>query len=211
MLSAAASSVAGNDGSSTPVGAELDSMFARLAPGQFEAELHAMRAPTIPFQPFSKPYVAKALSTHTNWTAKGAVTPVKNQGPHGFCGTFGRVASAEGQFFMKTGKLVSFSEQELVDCIGWDKDQFSYFSPNGFMTTADYPYNLSAYKDQDPPIPGNPCMYDRESVVPGSADAFFNATTGSAPDVSTYLNRWSNCLGCQCALSTIVLTNRCNR
>jgi hypothetical protein len=49
---------------------------------------------------------------------------------------------------MKTGKLVSFSEEELVDCVGWDKDQFSYFSPNGFMTTADYPYNLSAYKDQ---------------------------------------------------------------
>ena len=58
------------------------------------------------------------------------------------------MGSAEGQFYMKTGKLVSFSEEELVDCVGWDRDQFTYFSPNGFMTTADYPYNLSAYKDQ---------------------------------------------------------------
>jgi len=102
----------------------------------------------IPFQPFSEAYVAKALATPTNWTALGAVTPVKNQGPHGYCGTFGRVGSCEGQFFLKAGKLVSFSEEELVDCVGWDKDQFTYFSPHGFMTTAEYPYNLSAYKDQ---------------------------------------------------------------
>jgi hypothetical protein len=126
------------------------SRYSRLAPGQLEAELGAQShsAPTIPFKPFSPAYVAKALATPTNWTALGAVTPVKNQGPHGYCGTFGRVGSAEGQFYMKTGKLVSFSEEELVDCVGWDRDQFTYFSPNGFMTTADYPYNLSAYKDQ---------------------------------------------------------------
>ena len=35
---------------------------------------------------------------------------------------------------------------------------------------------------RDPPIPGNPCRYDPELVVSGSDDAFFNATTGSAPD-----------------------------
>ena len=46
---------------------------------------------------FSAKYLSKALASPTNWTAKGAVTPVKNQGPHGYCGTFGRVASAEGQ------------------------------------------------------------------------------------------------------------------
>ena len=36
-------------------------------------------------------------------------------------------------------------------------------------------------KDQDPPIPGNPCRYDREQVVEGTAGGFFNATTGAAP------------------------------
>jgi|EP01046_Picozoa_sp_COSAG06_P005176 hypothetical protein len=133
---------------SLPVGAALDATFSRLAPGQLEAELRSQSAPAIPFQPFSEVYVAKALATPTNWTALGAVTPVKNQGPHGYCGTFGRVGSCEGQFFLKAGKLVSFSEEELVDCVGWDKDQFTYFSPHGFMTTAEYPYNLSAYKDQ---------------------------------------------------------------
>ena len=70
----------------------------------------------------------------------------------------------------------------LVDCIGWDKDQYSFFSPKGFMTTQAYPYNLSAYKDQDPPIPGNPCQYDTRKVVKGSAHGFFHGTTGGAPN-----------------------------
>ena len=104
----------------------LDSHFKRAAPGQLEAEWRAQgaNAPTLPFRPFSAEYVKRALATPTNWTAKGAVTPVKSQGPHGYCGTFGRVGSAEGQFALKAGKLVSFSEEELCDCIGWDKDQF---------------------------------------------------------------------------------------
>jgi len=163
-----------------PTGVALDALFKRAAPGQLEREGNLQGAPQIPFKPFSAAYVAKALATPTNWTAMGAVTPVKNQGPHGYCGTFGRVASAEGTFFKQTGKLVSFSEEELVDCIGWSKDQWSYFSPKGFMTTADYPYNLTNYPDQNPPIPGNPCEYKKKKVVEGTDNGFFNFTTGGA-------------------------------
>ena len=46
----------------------------------------------------------KALATPTDWVKMGAVTPVKNQGPHGYCGTFGRVGSAEGQWALRSGK-----------------------------------------------------------------------------------------------------------
>ena len=51
---------------------------------------------TYPFKKFSAAYVAHALSSSIDWRDKGAVTPAKNQGPHGYCGTFCRVASAEG-------------------------------------------------------------------------------------------------------------------
>jgi hypothetical protein len=159
----------------------FDAQFQRALPGAIEREFALQSAPVYPFQPFSAAYTKKALATPTNWTDKGAVTPVKNQGPHGYCGTFGRVGSCEGQFALKAGKLVSFSEEELVDCIGWDKDQWSYFHTKGFMTTATYPYNLSKYPDSDPPVPGNPCKYDANQVVPGSSRGFFNATTGNAP------------------------------
>ena len=49
-------------------------------------------------------------------------------------------------------------------------------------TTADYPYNLSSYPDQDPPIPGNPCRYEKSKIVKGTDANFFNAHTGGAPN-----------------------------
>jgi hypothetical protein len=165
-----------------PVGAELDALYPRAAPGQLEREERLEQPTDYPFKKFSDAYVTKALAHPTDWREKGAVTEVKNQGPHGYCGTFGRVGSAEGTFARKTGNLVSFSEEMLVDCIGWTKDQYSYFSEKGFMTTHDYPYNTSKYPDQDPPIPGNPCRFDKKKVVPGTDKMFFNGRTGRAPN-----------------------------
>ncbi|KAH1142875.1 hypothetical protein GYH30_033535 [Glycine max] len=45
-----------------------------------------------------------------------AVTPVKDQGHCGFCWAFYDVASTEGILALTAGKLISLSEQELVDC-----------------------------------------------------------------------------------------------
>jgi cathepsin L len=154
-----------------------------MEPGQLEAEfaLQLSGGSNYPFKPFSAEYVAKALKTETDWRTKGLVTPAKDQGAHGYCGTFGRVAAAEGQFAMRSQHgLRNFSEEELVDCIGWDKDQFSYFSDKGFMDTAIYPYNTTG-PDMDPPIPGHPCLYNKNEVIKGTADGKFNNMTGAAP------------------------------
>lgn len=114
------------------------------------------------------------LPESVDWREKGAVTPVKNQGGCGSCWAFSSTGSLEGQLFLKTGKLVSLSEQNLVDCSssygnngcrgGLMNQAFAYIKENGGINDgSSYPYEgIESY-----------CRY-RESRVAGTASGYIS-------------------------------------
>jgi len=125
--------------------------FADQTSQEFRARRNGFRpaARNGPFADFHD--YRKALPATVDWRTKGIVTPVKNQEQCGSCWAFAAVASLEGQHAKATGKLVSLSEQNLVDCSGDEgnmgcegglPDQaYAYIKKNGGIDTeASYPY-----------------------------------------------------------------------
>jgi len=93
--------------------------------------------------------IGQDVAASVDWVTKGAVTPVKNQQRCGSCWAFSTTGSMEGAYQIATGKLVSFSEEDLVQCDhngdqgcqgGLMDNAFEWIQKNGICTEDSYPY-----------------------------------------------------------------------
>lgn len=84
-----------------------------------------------------------------DWRDKSVVTEVKDQGNCGGCWAFSTTGTIESQLAINTGKLISLSEQQLLDCDtdynkgcsgGVVQYALNYVRDNGLTLEEDYPY-----------------------------------------------------------------------
>jgi len=110
--------------------------------GHYQSDVNFIDAHTAKIQ-------VGGLPDSVDWRNKGAVTPVKNQGQCGSCWSFSTTGLLEGIYFVKNGKLLSLSEQQIVDCDisqnegcngGWPYLAVQYAAKNGIELEDDYPY-----------------------------------------------------------------------
>jgi cathepsin L len=131
----------------------------------------------------NKSWTPEGVPYSIDWRANGWVTDVKDQGDCGSCWAFSAVGSIEGQHANATGQLVSFSEQNLVDCSygygcdgcggGWPEAAMRYVDGNkGLDTEVSYPYTGT----------DGSCAYNK-SVSGGTVKGTNNITSGSMRDL----------------------------
>ncbi|KAK9046460.1 hypothetical protein V6N11_052347 [Hibiscus sabdariffa] len=91
------------------------------------------------------------LDVNFDWRDRGAVTPAKQQGKCNCCWAFAAVAAVESMTQIQTGKLISMSEKQLLDCStnggnqgcngGLMVNAYQYIFQNGGITSEEsYPY-----------------------------------------------------------------------
>lgn len=108
-----------------------------------------------------------------DWRAKGAVTPVKNQGQCGSCWAFSAIGNIESQWYLAGNPLTRLSEQMLVSCDKTDSACNGGLMENAFQwivnehggvvfTEKGYPYLSGA--GEEPPCEEN---HDAGATISG--------------------------------------------
>jgi len=99
--------------------------------------------------PIAKISAVPKLPATFDWSSKGAITPVKDQGQCGSCWDFSATETIESVCYLAGYPLATLSEQQILDCDsadygcngGWPYNAYAYvISAGGIESESDYPY-----------------------------------------------------------------------
>ena len=122
--------------------------FADMTNSEFKAQYRNLKASTRARNPVNLP---TATSASVDW--RGVLTTgVKDQGVCNSCWAFSITGAAEGLYAKQHGSILSFSEQQLVDCSspygnegcngGWIERGWQYVIDHGLELGSQYSYTI---------------------------------------------------------------------
>ena len=126
--------------------------FSTMTDGEKQQHLGLGNFTNMPDSPIDNSFRLMSVSS-IDWRQRNTVTAVKNQKGCGSCWAFAAIASIEGTYAITTGKLRTFSDQEILECTyehysgyngchgGWMYDAFTYLKENQHLASqSDRPY-----------------------------------------------------------------------
>ncbi|KAK2987201.1 hypothetical protein RJ640_029086 [Escallonia rubra] len=168
--------------------------FADLTNKEFRASHNGFKSPSAPCKTTSFRYESVAnVPSSVDWRDQGAVTAVKDQGVCGSCWAFSAVGAMEGIVQISTHKLMTLSEQQLVDCDttmdagcngGYMSFAFEFIINNGGLSNeSNYPYKgVDGNCSRNAPIAAT--INGFENVPANNESALLNAVANQPVSVA---------------------------